>query len=330
MTERVVPTLRHYDWGLPFYESIISHFTTHPEVDRVAEAWWPTDAFLLKLISVGKPLSIQVHPNKEMAWRLHLEYRHQYDPNEKPEMALALTPFSALCGFLHLDAILPQIKIHPRLVELFSNCGKDNGVVQEKFIQMLSWNDEEEEKCLFLGEIKHTLVNKERRSSSEDLILLLLEKFPNDVAALSPFFLQHVQIGHGYALVIPPGCPHCYLEGQAVECMANSDNVVRAGLTSKPCDLDLFKELLYASSQPVVLPPQISYSHPCFSKYFELMYASDDVVVRNLNRNAIVLIMNGIGMLNGNPTMEGEAWLCREEYIVAEGGLTIVVVLARK
>lgn len=100
--------------------------------------------FLFKVLSAGKALSIQAHPDKENAQRLHLENPQNYgDPNHKPEMAIALTPFEAMCGFRRLEEISYLIKKHPEFAECISQEAKlevflaQEHLAQKKALQML-------------------------------------------------------------------------------------------------------------------------------------------------------------------------------------------------
>lgn len=70
--------------------------------------------FLFKILSAGKALSIQAHPDKDVAARLHADDPQNYaDANHKPEMAIALTPFEAMCGFRRIEEISVLLKKHP-------------------------------------------------------------------------------------------------------------------------------------------------------------------------------------------------------------------------
>ena len=78
---------------------------------KVVERFGPTLPFLLKVLSVEKALSIQAHPDLELAKKLHASFPDIYkDPNHKPEMAIALTPFEVMCGFRSVDKIVSYLK----------------------------------------------------------------------------------------------------------------------------------------------------------------------------------------------------------------------------
>ncbi|CAM8941306.1 unnamed protein product [Rhodiola kirilowii] len=86
------------------------------------------------------------------------------------------------------------------------------------------------------------------------LVLRLEEQYPGDVGVISAFFLNYVRLKPGEALYIGANEPHAYLSGECVECMATSDNVVRAGLTPKPLDVQtLCSMLTYKQGYPEIL-----------------------------------------------------------------------------
>lgn len=75
------------------------------------------------------------------------------------------------------------------------------------------------------------------KTPKERLILRLNEQYPADVGVLSAFFLNYLSLPAGQSIALPANVPHAYVSGQLVECMATSDNVIRAGLTPKVCGL---------------------------------------------------------------------------------------------
>lgn len=309
--ERLKPSLKSYDWGLPSLQSVV-HLFNKEEAEKVpicAEAWWGSHksgpayftgheglcplqdvAYLLKVISVGKPLSLQVHPDKLQAVELNAACPEVYtDANEKSEVVVALTPFTALCGFLPdnvIDSNLQKLQVHK------------NG--WRSFYDVLVSGSSD-------------LVD--RASKVNPLVRALASQFPNDPAVLAPLFMQHVTLQPGEALVVPSLQPHCYLSGEAVECMNSSDNVVRAGLTSKHTDTCLFFSLACRRFEPpVVLPRGVTYSH--VSLPFTVHRVSDGDVVDP----GILLVLDGVGELalqNGREsTVRGDSWLVKTPCVV--------------
>lgn len=88
-------------------------------------------------------------------------------------------------------------------------------------------------------------------SNLESQVFLRLQAdFPNDVGSLSLFFLNILQLQPGQAIFLPAQEPHAYLDGNCVECMACSDNVIRAGLTPKFKDVDRLLKMLNYDGHP--------------------------------------------------------------------------------
>lgn len=212
--------------------------------------------FLLKCLSVAKPLSIQVHPDNDTAKTLNVQDPSTYkDSNHKPEVAIALSEFEALCGFRKSQAILSDIKRHPELLALIGQS-----------LDSSFWNDSDNkfsvtclEKCLkaepsIVVEALRTIMSHikakgEDVTASESLFLRLNEIYPGNVGVLGVFFLQYWKLDPGTALFIPPNVPHTYLKGDCIECMTSSDNVVRGGLTPKTVNADLFIQLARNATQ---------------------------------------------------------------------------------
>ncbi|XP_013193955.1 mannose-6-phosphate isomerase [Amyelois transitella] len=238
-----------------------------------------TVPFLLKVLSIRKALSIQAHPNKEHAETLHKKYPDMYkDPNHKPELAVALTPFEALCGF----RILPEIKKYlsqlPELTQILA---------KESVNALLSLDDAEDgsgllkqvfhdlmvcEKQVIASSLKNFLsrLEKEAPETQSSLLYPLIKRlhddFPGDVGCWAPFFMNYMQLRPGQAIFLKANLPHAYLSGDCVECMACSDNVVRAGLTPKHIDVPTLVGMLdYSPYSPeqLLFNPKIEDENSC-------------------------------------------------------------------
>ncbi|GKV16793.1 hypothetical protein SLEP1_g27383 [Rubroshorea leprosula] len=125
--------------------------------NKVLGKWGCDLPFLFKVLSVAKALSIQAHPDKELAKELFKLQPHLYkDGNHKPEMALAITEFKALCGFISLEELKDVFHDVPEIVELIGtaeanrviNIHKQDGeekvksVLRSTFTQLMSANEE--------------------------------------------------------------------------------------------------------------------------------------------------------------------------------------------
>ncbi|MBN2051808.1 MAG: mannose-6-phosphate isomerase, class I [Spirochaetales bacterium] len=255
----------------------------------VAERFDGTLPFLLKILSAEKPLSLQAHPNSEQATRgfaqeerrgipRNAPNRNYRDPNHKPEMLRALTPFSALCGFRNPEEIyanLQPLKNAKRLLQSLS----DDPSCRRMFREML-----------YLEENQKTDLVREAVESSQGKtdpahywVCRLVEEYSDDIGILSPLLLNLVELEPGEALELKAGVLHSYLQGTGIEIMANSDNVLRGGLTSKHMDRDeLMKVLVFPSDEPRRLAPSKTgkgYTYPTDAREFALWVCETDVPV---------------------------------------------------
>jgi mannose-6-phosphate isomerase len=222
--------------------------------------------FLFKVLSVRTALSIQSHPDKALAERLHRENPAAYkDDNHKPEMALALEDFEALCGFAPHEEIAPVLEAVPELRRCCGEAATDAYVVSDVpgrkaalkavFTALMTAPADLVATCV--GEMRDRLQSKRIAGDltpKEDLVLRLEEQYPGDVGVLSAWFLNYMSLKAGEAIFLAANVPHAYLSGELVECMATSDNVIRAGLTPKMRDTGVLCEsLTYEQGPPEVL-----------------------------------------------------------------------------
>jgi mannose-6-phosphate isomerase len=204
--------------------------------------------FLAKLLAAAQPLSIQAHPSREQAIDGYARdeaagiprdagERNYKDAWPKPEILIALEPFDALVGFrpLHstvalLDALAP---------EGFDECTDllRNGKLQDVFTQIMS-NDRDTIRPLVaaLGEACAQYSGAAFELERETLAKLCAD-FPDDPGVLAALLLNRVRLERFEAVYLPAGNVHAYLHGLGFEVMANSDNVLRGGLTSKHIDV---------------------------------------------------------------------------------------------
>lgn len=224
--------------------------------------------FLLKILAAESPLSIQAHPTREQAtfgWErenaagvpIDSPTRNYRDPNHKPEVIIALTEFSALCGFR------PESKRTPVLIFL-EGAGVDGIQLLREHLD--SGLDNAVEWLLRRGEGVDDLVASLARfeGSANDggidaavrTAVTLAQSFPGDPGAAVSLLLNHVVLQPGEALFLPAGNIHAYLHGVGVEVMAASDNVLRGGLTRKNVDLPELLSILDFSEldEPRVFP----------------------------------------------------------------------------
>ena len=226
--------------------------------------------YLFKVLDVHEMLSIQVHPTKEEAEKgfekeeaagipLNAPHRNYKDRNHKPEVMVALTDFWLLHGFRQkkeLEIMLENIPEFRVLLPLF----KKEGIRElYQFIMEMSQDD--------VNQLLAPLVKREIRHHQEGILtrqdpgwwvakLYEGKDFSEriDKGIFSIYLFNIVQIHPGEAIFQNAGIPHAYLEGQNIELMANSDNVLRGGLTPKHVDVpELMKHTCFEEVIPVVM-----------------------------------------------------------------------------
>ncbi len=209
--------------------------------------------FLFKILAVERPLSIQAHPDREQARAGFLREnaagtpidaadRNYRDPQPKPELLCALTPFEALCGFREpgeIAAAVSELELEPLLPEASDFCRSPDGERLRRLFRALLTLPAPKQNSLLgrIGEL--TGGKRELRLVSprvRDLVVRLGELYPGDLGVLGPIFLNFVQLEPEEAVYLAPGVLHAYLRGAGVELMAGSDNVLRGGLTAKHID----------------------------------------------------------------------------------------------
>ncbi|MBN1246200.1 MAG: mannose-6-phosphate isomerase, class I [Anaerolineae bacterium] len=206
--------------------------------------------FLFKVLSAGQALSIQAHPTRAQAVKLHREDPEHYpDDNHKPEIAIALDRLTALMGFKPYGAFVrtlgryPELGgfVGPRLAERAARAQRASALIQammirEVFATLVQQATETPE---VFGEAVEALAHRlkagfEALDEAEALFLELRERYGSqDVGLFALLLLNIVHLSAGEGIYTAAGVPHAYLKGNIVECMANSDNVVRVGLTPK-------------------------------------------------------------------------------------------------
>lgn len=222
--------------------------------------------YLFKVLSIRKALSIQAHPDKQLARELHKRDPKNYpDDNHKPEMAIAITDFEGLCGFRPLAEIAHFLNAVPSFASLVGDS------VKTEFLRVVSNKDASESqnkdalKQLFAAimtsdpasieaNAKDLISQAQNNSFDSTLCPVLLrvnEQFPLDIGLFCCLVLNYVTLSPGEAMYLQAKDPHAYISGDIVECMAASDNVVRAGFTPKFKDVDTLVNMLTYSYAPV-------------------------------------------------------------------------------
>lgn len=234
----------------------------------VARAFGGRLPYLLKVIAAERPLSLQVHPTREHAAEsfaaeaaaglpLDSPLRSYRDANHKPEMLIALTRFTALCGFRtprRAARILEGLgtaltdRLHSLLVESPTAHG-----MRAAFRTLVSASlrpsahavHQVVEACRSRWEAGASPSPRIDRS-----VMLLAEHHPGDPGVVAALLLNPVTLQPGEAMFVPPGALHAYLHGTGLEIMAASDNVLRAGLTPKKVDADAVLQCVSVTAAP--------------------------------------------------------------------------------
>lgn len=230
---------------------------------------FPSLPFLAKVLAADRPLSIQAHPSvmqaqagfaREDAAGIPVDApeRIYRDDNHKPELICALTTFEAKCGFRSLDATR----------ELFADLGGDalagvrerlagDGPDAEVLADTLAWllrTEPTEAAGLADAAVAGAAVASADGPYARDLLWTgeIARIHPGDVGVVVALLLNHVMLEPGQAVFLGAGNLHAYLRGAGIELMANSDNVVRGGLTAKHIDVE---ELLRVVDCTPIEPP---------------------------------------------------------------------------
>ncbi|WP_433547374.1 mannose-6-phosphate isomerase, class I [Streptomyces sp. CA-294286] len=237
----------------------------------------PRLPFLLKVLAAGAPLSLQVHPDLAQAQEGYADEerrrvpidapdRNYKDANHKPELICALTRFNGLCGFrvpaesaeilesLGVDSLKPYADLlHAR---------PEEAALREVLTAVLAADraeiaDTVTEAAAAAGRLAAAPGTPPREAAAHAMTASLAHHYPGDPGVLAAMLLNHVELQPGEALFLGAGVPHAYLDGLGVEIMANSDNVLRCGLTPKHVDVpELLRVVRFEATDPGVLRPE--------------------------------------------------------------------------
>ncbi len=267
--------------------------------------------YLFKILAVGKPLSIQAHPDKKMAVEgyakenalgipLDAPNRNYKDQNHKPECICALTPFWALNGFRKIEDILLLLeqvwcKDLENEYKILKEHPNHNGL--KAFFNALMTMETHRQKKI-IEQIVKTVENLSIDNTSLKWIIKLNNEYPLDVGVLSPILLNLVCLNPGEAIFLNAGTLHAYLDGMGIEIMANSDNVLRGGLTSKHADLPELLNLLDFETKKVkiIFPVESDMEHEKIYKCNADEFVLSVITLKNekytsaVNRNVEIII----------------------------------------
>ena len=273
--------------------------------------------YLLKILDVANPLSIQLHPTKEQAEigfaqenaasiPLNDPKRTYKDDNHKPEMMIALSDFWLLHGFKTKAKILDTLRQRPSLTDLATKLTSQNLADFYADI-MLATQDQLAQWLLPIidGQQKAYEQNQLAMQNPDYWVLYTLhamnisrDKLDAGLMSFYLFNILNLQVGEG--IFQAAGVPHAYLRGQNIELMACSDNVIRGGLTSKHVDIEQLLKIIDCSEiVPQIIAPAPKnqvYTYPTPIADFALSnmpYAKNTEISDRTLNGTILLVMTG-------------------------------------
>jgi mannose-6-phosphate isomerase len=232
----------------------------------------PRLPFLLKVLSADQALSIQVHPSRaqaEIGFRADNERglppgdpaRNYIDDWPKPELLCALTPFEVLAGLRTPSdaAVLLRILAVGQLAPLAAELAAATSprALSRALATILTWPAPAE----LIAAVVAACATLHRGPYASACAAVVREAVnrPGDLGLVAMLLMRHVVLAPGQAVFMPAGGLHAYLRGTGIEVLANSDNVIRAGLTGKHIDVpELLKLLDPAVTVPVLTPTPLA------------------------------------------------------------------------
>lgn len=273
--------------------------------------------YLFKVLAAETPLSIQVHPSKRNAESgfarendlqidIDAANRNYKDPNHKPELVYALTYYKAMNGFRPVEQIVElfnelDIPSLENEVSLLTE-GRDSESLKQFFKSIMSLASERKTSALKeLYKAYQRPAKTPLHKEALDYSISFSKHYPDDIGLFAPFMLNTIELAPGEAMFLDAETPHAYVEGTGLEVMANSDNVLRAGLTPKYIDTEeLVANTRFESIEPenIKLMPliqegKLSFPVPVDDFSFDILF-SEDIEKQQFVRSAeIVFCIEG-------------------------------------
>jgi mannose-6-phosphate isomerase len=293
----------------------------------VIDRFGPQLPFLMKVLAAEHPLSLQAHPSRLRAIQRFAEedadgidraspFRSYRDANHKPELICALTEFEGLCGFRPVDQTLMLLRsleddAAQEVVELLGGADPETALRNsvEDLIRGRQPIDGIIAACRRAAE--YPSPDAIRFVESFRWCVALSDEYPDDPGAVISLLMNYVALRPGEALCLPSGNLHAYLRGAGIELMANSDNVLRGGLTHKHIDVD---ELLSVVDwnplgDPVIRPVEShgvsTYPSPSDEFILHRIEVTTNDVVVNVEGPEILICIRGKAKLCGMEVGQG-------------------------
>ncbi len=329
---------------------------------RVLDQYGPRLPYLLKVLAADRALSLQVHPRPHLA-RAGFNRENQqsvardsplrsfHDDQHKPEMVVAVSRFEGLSGF----------RRPARIIELLD--GLDGDLVARMRAALLARPTEAGVREAFtlalharsvpdvVADLARTVASVRdrvergavptsggpRRTSrrADATVLALAEQHPGDPGAVVSLMLNRVTLEPGESMFVPSGHVHAYLSGCAVEVMASSDNVLRAGLTSKLVDVDALLECATCTPGPAARPRLVddgfglvTYRPPVaeFALRLGQVSGGTPVPLPDAGPRVVLCLDGAVTLVGGSGEGAAETRLARGESVFvphAAGALTV-------
>lgn len=298
--------------------------------------------FLMKVLAVEEPLSIQVHPAKkaaelgfakenELGIPLEAANRNYKDSNHKPELVYALTSYLAMNGFREFKQIVANFDAIelPALKALYQPFRQEPNplTLAAFFAGILAL--EGEFKAQAISQLLKSLktIDKEHFVYQASLLISRLHHlYPEDVGLFTPLFLNVIELQPGEAMFLDAETPHAYIHGLGVEVMANSDNVLRAGLTPKYIDVEelvkntQFKPIAF---EDLILKPvdklaeREVYSVPVEDFSFDVLNPRNTMSLTTSSPEILLCLSNQVTLITDMEERE----LCKGESVVLPASL---------
>jgi len=306
--------------------------------EKVAEKFDNRLPYLFKVLAAAKPLSIQAHPSRIQAKQgfdrenrlkipLDAYHRNYKDDNHKPECICALTDFWALNGFRKISDILSLMeKICPPGLKTPLDLLREqpDAMGLKKFFQALMTMDGKAQAEIIADAIEK-VEDLEDYHPAYQWMIDLHKEYPKDIGVFSPILLNLVCLKPGEAMFLQAGELHAYLDGTAIELMANSDNVLRGGLTPKYIDVqELLNVLNFEEREINILftgeidECEFAYETPAEEFFLSVISVTEEIGYHSADRRSVEIIL----CTDGRATITD---LGKNEKVFVEQGKSIVI-----
>ena len=271
------PSMVRYDGKMVSLQKIIKNHPKDILGETVADKFNNELPYLLKVLAAARPLSIQAHPSLDQAKEgfkreseqgisIDAPNRNYKDANHKPECICALTPFWALNGFRKITGILSFMeKICPQslgsMLDELRNQPYSKGL-KNIFQTLLTLGQKKKKQVI--DEAVNNAQKLGKKDPAFEWVIKLYKEYQEDIGVLSPVLLNLICLKPGQAMFLFAGELHAYLDGLGIELMANSDNVLRGGLTPKHVDVpELLKVVNFEERDIKILQCDEKNSNEC-------------------------------------------------------------------